>query len=86
MLASWEGYKTMWEKGENAGYQHFLLFPTMFSKGFFSRVVKAQDNIWYPSPVYQRAKAGPFPNQKNNDRRQIEFDQNTCSRNCLLAR
>ena len=22
-------------KGENAGYQHFLLFPTMFSKGFF---------------------------------------------------
>ena len=21
-------------KGENAGYQHFLLFPTMFSKGF----------------------------------------------------
>ena len=22
-------------KGENAGYQHFLLFPTMFSKAFF---------------------------------------------------
>ena len=22
-------------KGENAGYQHFLLFPTMFSKDFF---------------------------------------------------
>ena len=22
--------KTLWEKGENAGYQHFLLFPTMF--------------------------------------------------------
>ena len=23
-------------KGENAGNQHFLLFPTMFSKGLFS--------------------------------------------------
>ena len=22
--------ETLWEKGENAGYQHFLLFPTMF--------------------------------------------------------
>ena len=21
-------------KGENAGYQHFFLFPSMFSKGF----------------------------------------------------
>ena len=26
-------------KGENAGYQHFLLFSTMFSKVFFTRVV-----------------------------------------------
>ena len=26
--------KTLWEKGENAGHQHFLLFPTMFSTGF----------------------------------------------------
>ena len=25
---------------ENAGYHHFLLFPTMFSKAFFFRVVK----------------------------------------------
>ena len=30
-------------KGENAGYQHFLLFPTMFSKALFFRVVKS----WY---------------------------------------
>ena len=37
-------------KGENAGYQHFLLIPpafspcpTMFSKSFFLRVVKSQD-------------------------------------------
>ena len=26
-------------KGENAGNQHFLLFPIMFSKGFFFKVV-----------------------------------------------
>ena len=28
-------------KGENAGYQHFLLFPIMFSKGFFFKGVKS---------------------------------------------
>ena len=28
-------------KGENAGYRHFLLLSRMFSKGFFSRVVKS---------------------------------------------
>ena len=30
-------------RGENAGYQHFLLFPTMFSNCFFIMVVKNQD-------------------------------------------
>ena len=30
------------EKGENAGYQHFLLFPQFFSDGFF-RVGKSLD-------------------------------------------
>ena len=30
---------------ENAGYQHFLLFPTMFSKGPFHRVVKSRDCV-----------------------------------------
>ena len=29
------------EKGENAGYQYFSPFPTMFSKGVFFRVVKS---------------------------------------------
>ena len=29
-------------KEENAGYQHFLLFPTMFSKGFFLQCVKSR--------------------------------------------
>ena len=34
------------EKGENAGYQHFLLFvPTMFSRGFFLRVLKSWDCV-----------------------------------------
>ena len=32
-------------KGENAGYQHFLLFPTMFSKGQFFRVVESRDCV-----------------------------------------
>ena len=32
-------------KGENAGYQHFLLFPWMFSKGLFVWVVKSQDCV-----------------------------------------
>ena len=30
-------------KGENAGYQHFLLFPTMFSKVFFPRDCLVKD-------------------------------------------
>ena len=33
------------KKGGNAGYQHFLLFPTMFSKGFFFNVVKSCDCV-----------------------------------------
>ena len=28
------------EKGENASYQYFLLFPKCFKKAFFLRVVK----------------------------------------------
>ena len=30
---------------ENACYQHFLLFPTMFSKGFFPRLIKSHDCV-----------------------------------------
>ena len=32
-------------KGENAGYQHFLLFPQMFSKAFIFKVVKSRDSV-----------------------------------------
>ena len=31
------------EKGDNAGNQHFPLFPQCFSKGFFFRLVKTRD-------------------------------------------
>ena len=33
------------EKGENAGYQHFLLFPQYFQKGSFFGVVKTWDSL-----------------------------------------
>ena len=32
-------------KGENAGYQHFSPFPTMFSKALCFRVVKSRDRV-----------------------------------------
>ena len=33
------------EKGENAGYQHFLFFSKCFSKGLFLKVVKSRDCV-----------------------------------------
>ena len=33
------------EKGEDAGYQYFLLFPTMFSEALCFRVVKSRDCV-----------------------------------------
>ena len=32
-------------RGENAGYQHFLLFPQCFQKAFLLRVVKSLDCV-----------------------------------------
>ena len=32
-------------KGENAGYQHFLLFLQCFQKAFFPWVVKSRDCV-----------------------------------------
>ena len=37
--------KKMWEKGVNAGYQLFPIFPTMFFKGFFSKHNKSIDSL-----------------------------------------
>ena len=33
-------------KGQNAGYQHFLLFPQCFQKAFYSRLLKV-GIMWY---------------------------------------
>ena len=41
-------------KGENAGYQYFLLFPQCFQKGYYPRVVKSPDCV---------VKDEPFPKQ-----------------------
>ena len=41
----WEAKETLWKKGENAGFQHFLLFPKLFSKGFLYRVIKRHDCV-----------------------------------------
>ena len=32
-------------KGENAGYQHFLLFLQCYLKGYFLRVIKSRDCV-----------------------------------------
>ena len=34
------------EKGESAGYQHFLLFPKCFQKATFLRVIKKVPIVW----------------------------------------
>ena len=41
-------------KGENAGYQHFLLFPQCFQKSFSYGVVKGRDCV---------VRVNPFPNK-----------------------
>ena len=33
------------EKGENAGYQHFLLFPQCFPKAFLPGIIECQDCV-----------------------------------------
>ena len=38
-------------KEENAGYEHFLLFPTVFSKAFFYRVIKSLD-CYHTMPLF----------------------------------
>ena len=32
-------------KGEDSGYQHFLLFPTMFSKDIFSGFIRSGNHL-----------------------------------------
>ena len=45
MVSSFDRVENTVGKGENAGYQHFLLFPTVFSNAFFFRVLKSRDHM-----------------------------------------
>ena len=50
-------------KGENAGYQHFLLFPIMPSKAFFLRVVQSCDSR-IPKLHRETLNPGEFADRK----------------------
>ena len=45
MIYVLDAVKKIVGKGENAGCQHCVLFPTMFSKAFLSKVVQSQDCV-----------------------------------------
>ena len=45
MISHFDGVENIVVKGENAGYQHFSPFPTLFSKAFILRVVKSRDCV-----------------------------------------
>ena len=40
IISLFDGVENIVGKGENAGYQPFCPFPTIFEKGFFPRSVK----------------------------------------------
>ena len=42
-ISLFDGVENTVVKGENAGYQNFFPFPTVFSKAFFSKV----RIVWY---------------------------------------
>ena len=44
MISLFDGVENTMGKGENAGYQHFLLFPQCFQEASFSRSLK----YWIP--------------------------------------
>ena len=59
------------EKGENAGYQHFLLFPHCFQKASFSRSLKVgivwlRVNFIQDKKILDRPKLKAFTNNKLN--------------------
>ena len=47
-----EGFENVVGKGENAGYQHFLFFPTMLSKDFFRKIIKISCIVWQINTSY----------------------------------
>ena len=48
-------YKTCWENGENAGYQHFLLFPHCFPKLSSLRSLGV-GIVWYRVKVWKLSR------------------------------
>ena len=44
-------------KGENAGYQHFLLFPECFKKSFPQGSLKV-GNVWYKAECHRKYLSG----------------------------
>ena len=45
MISVFDRVENIVGKGENAGYQHFLLFATMFSKTLPFKVIKTWDCV-----------------------------------------
>ena len=45
IISLFDTAKNIVGKGENAGYQHFLLFPQCFPKALFHRVVESRDCV-----------------------------------------
>ena len=50
----WGRVENIVGKGENAGYQHFLLFPQCFLKFSFPRDVKSRDCLIKGEPLSRR--------------------------------
>ena len=44
LKSAWATVENIVEK-ENAGFQYFFPFPTMFLKGFFFKVVKSRHSV-----------------------------------------
>ena len=42
MIFVFDRVENIVEKGENAGYQHFLLFPQCFQKAFYPGLLKVE--------------------------------------------
>ena len=45
MISVFDRIENIMGKGENAGYQHFLIFPQCFQKASFLGVVKSRDCV-----------------------------------------
>ena len=64
MISLSDAVENIVEKGENAGYQHFLLFHAMFSKAFYFRVIKSRDCMVRVNIPFITRCINPFPNDK----------------------